>query len=186
MPTSPNPLEQTFVYDGIYSRYRRRIHGRSAATLSHHRFLGFIQNHDQVGNRVAGDRIAQVTGIERAKIAAAIVFVSPFIPMIFQGEEWAASSPFQYFADHDDPELARAVSEGRRKEFAAFLVGNPDMIPDPEKPETFHRSKLNWNESGPTQAHAGNMHGVASRSDSPSPQHLNSTMASQAARRTVR
>ncbi len=140
-------LEQTFVYDGIYSRYRRRIHGRSAATLSHHHFLGFIQNHDQVGNRVAGDRIAQVTGIDRAKIAAAIVFVSPFIPMIFQGEEWAASSPFQYFADHDDPELARAVSEGRRKEFAAF-GWKPDMIPDPEKPETFHRSKLNWNESG--------------------------------------
>jgi maltooligosyltrehalose trehalohydrolase len=139
-------LEQTFVYDGIYSRYRRRIHGRSAATLSHHRFLGFIQNHDQVGNRAVGDRIAQVTGIERAKIAAAIVFVSPFIPMIFQGEEWAASSPFQYFADHDDPELARAVSEGRRKEFAAF-GWKPDLIPDPEKPETFHRSKLNWNES---------------------------------------
>lgn len=139
-------LEQTFVYDGIYSRYRRRIHGRSAATLSQHRFLGYIQNHDQVGNRAVGDRIAQVTGIERAKIAAAIVFVSPFIPMIFQGEEWAASSPFQYFADHDDPELARAVSEGRRKEFAAF-GWKSDLIPDPEKPETFQRSKLNWNES---------------------------------------
>jgi maltooligosyltrehalose trehalohydrolase len=139
-------LEQTFVYDGIYSRYRRRIHGRSAAALSQHRFLGYIQNHDQVGNRAVGDRIAQVTGIERAKIAAAIVFVSPFIPMIFQGDEWAASSPFQYFADHDDPELARAVSEGRRKEFAAF-GWKPDLIPDPEKPETFQRSKLNWNES---------------------------------------
>jgi maltooligosyltrehalose trehalohydrolase len=139
-------LEQTFVYDGIYSRYRRRVHGRSAATLSQHRFLGYIQNHDQVGNRAVGDRIAQVTGVERAKIAAAIVFVSPFIPMIFQGEEWAASSPFQFFADHDDPELARAVSEGRRKEFAAF-GWKPDLIPDPEKPETFQRSKLNWNES---------------------------------------
>jgi maltooligosyltrehalose trehalohydrolase len=139
-------LEQTFVYDGIYSRYRRRIHGRSAAALSQHRFLGYIQNHDQVGNRAVGDRIAEVTGIERAKIAAAIVFVSPFIPMIFQGDEWAASSPFQYFADHDDPELARAVSEGRRKEFAAF-GWKPDLIPDPEKPETFQRSKLNWNES---------------------------------------
>jgi maltooligosyltrehalose trehalohydrolase len=139
-------LEQTFVYDGIYSRYRRRVHGRSAATLSQHKFLGYIQNHDQVGNRAVGDRVAQVTGIERAKIAAAIVFVSPFIPMIFQGEEWAASSPFQYFADHDDRELARAVSEGRRNEFAAF-GWKPDLIPDPEKLETFRRSKVNWNES---------------------------------------
>ena len=144
-------LEQTFVYDGIYSRYRRRVHGRSAAALSQHRFLGYIQNHDQVGNRAVGDRIAQVTGVERAKIAAAIVFVSPFIPMIFQGEEWAASSPFQYFADHDDPELARAVSEGRRKEFAAF-GWKPDLIPDPEKLETFQRSKLNWNEIEPARA----------------------------------
>ena len=139
-------LEQTFVYDGIYSRYRRRIHGRSAGTLSQHKFLGYIQNHDQIGNRAVGDRIVQATGIERAKIAAAIVFVSPFIPMIFQGEEWAASSPFQYFADHDDPELARAVSQGRRKEFAAF-GWKPDLLPDPEKPETFQRSKLNWNEA---------------------------------------
>jgi len=79
------------------------------------------------------------------KIAAALIFTSPFVPMLFQGEEWAASSPFQYFTDHQDPELARAVSEGRRAEFTAF-GWNPDDIPDPQAPETFQRSKLNWQE----------------------------------------
>ena len=138
-------LEKTFVYDGIYSRYRGRSHGRSAAHLSQHRFLGYIQNHDQVGNRAIGDRIAQIAGEDRAKIAAALVLLGPFVPMLFHGEEWAASSPFQYFADHKDPDLARAVSEGRRKEFAAF-GWDPDSIPDPARRETFEKSKLNWSE----------------------------------------
>jgi maltooligosyltrehalose trehalohydrolase len=138
-------LERTFVYDGIYSRYRNRVHGRPAAHLSQHRFLGYIQNHDQVGNRALGDRIAETAGPERAKIAAALVLTAPFVPMLFQGEEWAASSPFQYFADHE-PELARLVSEGRKKEFAAF-GWRSESIPDPEKKATFERSKLNWEES---------------------------------------
>jgi maltooligosyltrehalose trehalohydrolase len=137
-------LRQTFVYDGIYSRYRGRVHGRPARGLSQHRFLGYIQNHDQVGNRAIGDRIGHIAGIEKAKIAAAIVLTSPFVPMIFQGEEWAASSPFQYFADHE-PEMARLVSEGRRREFAAF-GWTPESVPDPESRETFERSKLNWQE----------------------------------------
>jgi maltooligosyltrehalose trehalohydrolase len=139
-------IEQTFVYNGVYSRYRKRVHGRPAAHLSQHRFLGYIQNHDQVGNRAIGDRIAQIAGLDRAKIAAAFVLMAPFVPMIFQGEEWAASSPFQYFADHDDPEMARLVSDGRKKEFSAF-GWNPDSIPDPEKRETFERSKLQWTEA---------------------------------------
>lgn len=136
-------LEQTFVYDGAYSRYRKRVHGRPAVHLSQHRFLGYIQNHDQVGNRAIGDRICQIAGFDRARIAAAIVLMSPFIPMIFQGEEWATSSPFQYFANHDDPEMARLVSAGRNKEFSAF-GWKPDQIPDPEKRETFERSMLSW------------------------------------------
>ena len=139
-------IERTFIYDGVYSRYRNRVHGRSAAHLSQHRFLGYIQNHDQVGNRAIGDRIAQVAGIDRAKIAAALVLTAPFVPMLFHGEEWAASSPFLYFADHDDPELARQVSDGRKKEFAAF-GWKAEAIPDPEKRETFLRSKLAWDES---------------------------------------
>lgn len=138
-------LEKTFVYDGLYSRHRRRMHGRSAAHLSQHRFLGFIQNHDQVGNRALGDRIEQISGSSRAKIAAALVLLGPFVPMLFQGEEWSATSPFQYFADHRDPELARQVSEGRKREFAAF-GWDPASIPDPEAKETFVRSKLNWDE----------------------------------------
>ncbi len=136
-------IEGGFVYDGIYSKYRNRIHGRPARSLSLHRFLSFIQNHDQVGNRALGDRVAEIAGFERAKIAAAIVLMSPLIPMLFQGEEWAASTPFQYFADHDDPEMARRVSEGRKKEFAAFRW-DPESIPDPESRETFERSKLKW------------------------------------------
>jgi maltooligosyltrehalose trehalohydrolase len=138
-------LTSTFVYDGIYSRYRNRIHGRPAGSLSQHRFLGYVQNHDQIGNRAVGDRISHIAGFDRAKIATALVLLSPFIPLIFQGEEWAASSPFQYFANHQDPELARAVSQGRKEEFSAFGWDSAS-IPDPESPATFQSSKLKWNE----------------------------------------
>ncbi len=145
-------LEKTFVYDGVFSGHRNRMHGRTVGNLSQHRFLGFIQNHDQVGNRAVGDRIAQSAGADRAKIAAALVLLAPFIPMLFQGEEWAASSPFLYFADHQDRELARQVSEGRKREFLAF-GWDPSTIPDPESQATFERSKLNWSElSGPAHA----------------------------------
>lgn len=140
-------IERTFVYGGLYSQHRRRSHGKPPQNLSQHRFLGYIQNHDQVGNRAVGERVQENAGFDRAMIAAAIVLISPFVPMIFQGEEWAASSPFLYFADHQDPQLARAVSEGRRKEFVAF-GWDPKSIPDPENHETFLRSKLNWDEAG--------------------------------------
>ncbi len=140
-------LTRVFVYDGAYSLYRRRHHGRPVEGLSAHRFLGYIQNHDQVGNRAIGDRVEQIVGMQRAKVAAALVFTAPFVPMLFQGEEFAASTPFQYFADHDDPKMAKSVSEGRRREFAAF-GWDPASIPDPENAETFQRSKLNWEEIG--------------------------------------
>jgi maltooligosyltrehalose trehalohydrolase len=138
-------LTKNFVQDGAYSKYRRRSHGRPADELSPHHFLGYIQNHDQVGNRAVGDRVHETVGFDRAKVAAAIVLTAPFIPMIFQGEEYAASTPFQYFADHEDPEMAKSVKNGRRGEFAAF-GWNPEEIPDPEDVETFLRSKLNWEE----------------------------------------
>ena len=142
-------LQQMFVYDGQYSRYRHRSHGRPVEGLSAHHFIGFIQNHDQIGNRAIGDRLEhiQTVGMERAKIGAAMVLMAPCIPMIFQGEEFAASTPFQYFAHHEDAEMAQSVSEGRRREFAAF-GWRDDQIPDPEKVETFQRSKLNWAEAG--------------------------------------
>ncbi|MHB1022742.1 MAG: malto-oligosyltrehalose trehalohydrolase [Acidobacteriaceae bacterium] len=139
-------VSDNFVYDGVYSPYRGRIHGRSAAHVSAHRFLGYIQNHDQVGNRALGERLYHLIGLERAKVAAAVVLMAPFVPMLFQGEEFAASAPFQYFADHREPQLARAVSEGRRKEFAAF-GWKPEEIPDPEDPATFKRCKLDWDEA---------------------------------------
>jgi maltooligosyltrehalose trehalohydrolase len=138
-------LTKTFVQDGTYSKYRGRNHGRPVDDLSPHQFLGYIQNHDQVGNRAIGDRVAQIAGMDRAKVAAGIVLTAPFIPMLFQGEEYAASTPFQYFADHEDPEMARSVKEGRRGEFEAF-GWNPEDIPDPENVETFRRSKLRWDE----------------------------------------
>lgn len=138
-------MKKTFVYDGIYSRHRGRVHGKPVGNLSQRTFLGFIQNHDQIGNRAVGDRLFENVGMDRAKIGAALVLMGPFIPMLFQGEEWAASSPFQYFADHDDPAMARLVSEGRKREFVAF-GWNAAIVPDPEAEATFERSKLKWDE----------------------------------------
>ena len=139
-------LTSVFVYDGVYSKYRKRRHGRPVAGLSAHHFIGFIQNHDQVGNRATGDRLEHFIGMDKAKVAAGIVLTAPFTPMIFQGEEFAASTPFQYFADHEDAEMAKLVSAGRKKEFAAF-GWDVESIPDPENPTTFLRSKLNWDEA---------------------------------------
>ncbi len=145
-------LKEMFIYQGQYAPFRKRYHGRSIQDLSAHRFLGYIQNHDQVGNRATGDRLNHVVSEGRAKVAAAIVLTAPSIPMIFMGEEFAASTPFQYFTDHEDKELGRLVSEGRRKEFAGF-GWKPNEIPDPQESKTFEDSKLNWAELS-TGAHA--------------------------------
>jgi maltooligosyltrehalose trehalohydrolase len=137
---------QPFVYAGRLSNYRARPHGRPAVEISGHRFVTFLQNHDQIGNRAQGDRLCMLISRDKLKIGAAIVLTSPFLPMLFQGEEWASSSPFQYFVDfHDEPELAKAVSEGRRHEFEAF-GWKPEDVPDPQDPATFERSKLRWDE----------------------------------------
>jgi maltooligosyltrehalose trehalohydrolase len=146
-------LENAFVYDGKPSHFRGRPHGRKPEGIPGWRFLGYLQTHDQVGNRAQGERSSHLLSVQRLKIGAALVLCAPFIPMLFQGEEFAARTPFQYFTNHDEPELAQAVSEGRRREFAAFGWKAAD-IPDPQDPETFLRSKLNWIE--PQQApHAG-------------------------------
>ncbi|MGB8539389.1 MAG: malto-oligosyltrehalose trehalohydrolase [Acidobacteriaceae bacterium] len=139
-------LRCVFVYDGNYSNHRQRNHGRQVVGLSGHRFIGFVQNHDQVGNRAQGERISHEAGVGRAKIAAALVLTAPFVPMLFQGEEFGASAPFLYFTDYDDPELGRMISEGRKKEFVAFGWA-PDQIPDPQAEQTFLQSKLNWAET---------------------------------------
>jgi maltooligosyltrehalose trehalohydrolase len=140
-------LRRAFVYDGNYSAHRRRVHGRSAAGLNGCRFLGYLQNHDQVGNRARGDRSSQLMSTGRLKIGAALVLTSPFTPMLFQGEEWGASTPFCYFTDYQEPELANAVREGRCREFVAF-GWKPEDTADPQAPETFHTSALNWSEIG--------------------------------------
>ncbi|GAC1457442.1 MAG: malto-oligosyltrehalose trehalohydrolase [Candidatus Limnocylindrales bacterium] len=137
-------LRQAFVYDGRHSTFRGRPHGRAANGLSGHRFLAYSQDHDQVGNRACGERLEHLVGPAKARIAAALVLLSPFVPMLFQGEEWAASSPFQYFTDHG-PELGRLVRDGRRQEFASF-GWDPLRVPDPQDPATFERSKLRWEE----------------------------------------
>ena len=138
-------LQSVFVYDGRYSSFRKRPHGRTFGGLPGHSFLGYLQNHDQVGNRAKGERSSHLMSVRRLKIAAALVMTAPFIPMLFQGEEWGASTPFLYFTDHKDPALGRAVTDGRRREFAAFCAHVED-VPDPQAAETFERSRLNWGE----------------------------------------
>jgi maltooligosyltrehalose trehalohydrolase len=138
-------LTRVWVYDGRYSAFRRRRHGRPPTGLSAHRFLGYLQNHDQIGNRALGERSSHLLGLPRLKIAAALVLTAPFVPLLFQGEEWGATAPFQYFTDHDDPALAAAVRAGRREEFAAF-GWDPERLPDPQARATFERSKLDWDE----------------------------------------
>lgn len=139
-------LNRGLVYDGCYSVYRRRRHGRPVEGITGHSFVGCLQNHDQVGNRALGDRMGQLISTGRLKIGATLLLTAPFIPMLFQGEEWGAKTPFLYFTDHQDPELAEAVRQGRRREFVAF-GWVPEQIPDPQDPQTFSRSKLDWREA---------------------------------------
>ena len=138
-------IKEAFVYQGQYAPYRKRSHGRAVQGLPGYRFLAYIQNHDQVGNRATGERLNHVVNEGRVKVAAAIVLTAPGIPMLFAGEEFAASTPFQYFTDHEDAELGRLVSEGRKKEFGGF-GWKPEDIPDPQDVKTFERSKLNWSD----------------------------------------
>ena len=138
-------LQSVFVFDGCYSGYRDHSHGRPVQGLSAHHFLGYDQNHDQVGNRALGERLEHLAGLDGAKLALGLTLTAPFVPMLFMGEEFAASSPFLYFADHEEEQMRRLVSEGRKRDFAAF-GWKEDEIPDPEAAETFRRSKLLWEE----------------------------------------
>ncbi len=139
-------MKDIFVFEGQFSKYRNHSHGRPIDNLSAHHFINFLQNHDQVGNRALGDRIHQTIGLEKTKVGLGLIMTAPMIPMLFMGEEYAASTPFLYFADHDDPEMAKAVAAGRKKEFASFGF-DADTIPNPEDPSSFSNSKLNWDES---------------------------------------
>jgi len=138
-------FRQAYVYDGRYSVHRHRRHGRAPTGLDGHRFLAYAQNHDQVGNRAQGERLSQLVSLGRLQIAAALVLTSPFVPLLFQGEEWGARTPFLFFSEHSEPALAQATRDGRRREFAAF-GWKAEEIPDPQATDTFLRSKLNWSE----------------------------------------
>ena len=137
-------LEQGYALDGGYSPFRGKPHGKPYGDLPRDHLVAYVQSHDQVGNRAAGERLHHLCGIERAQLAAAMLFVSPFVPMLFQGEEWAASTPFCYFAELESAELRAAVREGRKAEHAAAGWSSPPI--DPTDPTTRVRSVLRWAE----------------------------------------
>jgi maltooligosyltrehalose trehalohydrolase len=131
-------FKRPHVHDGTYSEYRRRRFGAPADDVPVERFVVFSANHDQVGNRALGDRLP----VEARPLAAFCTLLSPFTPMLFQGEEYGERAPFQFFSDHIDPDIADATREGRRREFASFAEFSGTEVPDPQAPETFARSKL--------------------------------------------
>lgn len=133
-------FREGFVYSGEYSPYYRRRHGTSSREIPAHRLVVFAQNHDQVGNRAQGERLSKLISFEGLKLAAGTVLLSPFIPLLFMGEEYAETAPFLYFVSHSDPALAEAVRKGRQREFAAFDRARP---PDPQDEATYNRSRLN-------------------------------------------
>ncbi|GLX47687.1 malto-oligosyltrehalose trehalohydrolase [Streptomyces hygroscopicus subsp. hygroscopicus] len=136
-----------YFHDGTYSSFRGRHHGRplDRARVAGHRLLGYAQTHDQIGNRAQGDRLSAHLSPGLLACAATLVLTAPFTPMLFMGEEWAAGTPWQYFTDHTDPELAEAVRRGRRREFTAHGWAEED-VPDPQDPATRDRSCLDWSE----------------------------------------
>ncbi|HEX2718638.1 MAG TPA: malto-oligosyltrehalose trehalohydrolase [Gemmatimonadaceae bacterium] len=135
-------LGDRYVYDGRYSKHRRRHHGAPATDVSAEHFVVCIQNHDQVGNRAAGERFGELLAVEDQRLAAALLLLSPYVPLLFMGEEYGETNPFQYFVSHGDEKLVEAVRTGRRKEFESF--GWADDVPDPQSEDTFRRSKLDW------------------------------------------
>lgn len=134
-----------FVYSWTYSQNRKHNHGSSSSDIPGKQLVICTQNHDQVGNRLLGERLSMLVSFEALKIAAGALFTAPYIPLIFMGEEFASISPFLYFVSHSDRELIEAVRKGRAVEFAEFhWDGQP---PDPESPEMFLKSKLDWDTS---------------------------------------
>ncbi|MGA5466263.1 malto-oligosyltrehalose trehalohydrolase [Mycobacterium sp. NPDC050041] len=147
LETLAQTLRNGYFHAGTYSSFRHRRHGRplDASSIPATRLLAYTLTHDQVGNRAVGDRPSQNLEPGQLAVKAALALGSPYTAMLFMGEEWASSSPFQFFSSHPEPELARATAEGRKAEFAEH-GWDADEIPDPQDPETFLRSKLNWDE----------------------------------------
>ncbi len=135
-------IRDGFVYSGQHSNFRKRRYGNSSLELEGPEFVVFSQNHDQVGNRKVGDRLTTVASFEQLKLAAAATLLSPYVPLLFMGEEYGDPAPFQYFVSHSDPGTIDAVRKGRGEEFASFEWSGD--LPDPQSDETFLRSKLHW------------------------------------------
>lgn len=137
-----------FFHDGSYSSFRGAVHGHPIpSAVPAWRLVTFAQDHDQIGNRAAGDRLSQSLPFDRLAVAAVLTLTTPGTPMLFQGEEWAASTPWQFFTSHPEPELGEATARGRIAEFAR-MGWDESAVPDPQDPETFLRSKLDWQEPG--------------------------------------
>ncbi|MET4432162.1 malto-oligosyltrehalose trehalohydrolase [Mycolicibacterium sp. 624] len=149
LSTLATTLKHGYFHAGTYSSFRHRRHGRplDTATIPATRLLAYTLTHDQVGNRAIGDRPSQNLDFGQLAVKAALVLGSPYTAMLFMGEEWGSSSPFQFFSSHPEPELARATAEGRKAEFAQH-GWDADEVPDPQDPATFARSKVNWDEVG--------------------------------------
>jgi maltooligosyltrehalose trehalohydrolase len=147
MAALAHTLARVFFHDGRWSQFRGRTHGRQVDIfrVPAYRFLSYLQNHDQIGNRATGDRIGAAVHPDLIKVGAGLVLTAPYTPMLFMGEEWGADTPWQYFTDHVDPGLAEAVARGRREEFARYGWDAAD-VPDPEDDATFARSKLDWSQ----------------------------------------
>ncbi len=141
-------LERGFFHDGSYSSFRARHHGRPINPAQVHPAALVVcsQNHDQIGNRATGDRLSQTLGYGPLALAAVATLTSPFTPMLFMGEEYGATTPWQFFTSHPEPELGKATAEGRIKEFER-MGWDPAVVPDPQDPATFTRSKLDWAEA---------------------------------------
>ena len=147
----PQALPKTwhggFYHDGTWSSFRGKNWGAPVpAGVPSWRFVEFAQDHDQIGNRAAGDRLSQTLSIARLQVAAVLTMTAPGTPMLFMGEEWGASTPWQFFTSHPEPELAEATRKGRTAEFAA-MGWDDSLVPDPNDPATFERSKLDWAEA---------------------------------------
>jgi maltooligosyltrehalose trehalohydrolase len=141
-------LTRGFYHDGTYSSFRGREHGHpiDVENMPAWRLVVANQNHDQIGNRATGDRLAATLDYGQLAIAAVLTLAGPFTPMLFMGEEWGASTPWQFFTAHQEAELGRATAEGRIREFER-MGWDPDVVPDPQDPATFHNSKLDWSET---------------------------------------
>jgi maltooligosyltrehalose trehalohydrolase len=147
LETLAHTLKNGYFHAGTYSSFRRRRHGKPLDTSSipGYRLTAYTSTHDQVGNRAIGDRPSAYLTSGQLAVSAALALVSPFTAMLFMGEEWGASTPFQFFSSHPEPELAEATRNGRKAEFAEH-GWDADDVPDPQDPETFLRSKLDWTE----------------------------------------